>query len=113
MRHCNFQKNAIGDGCASSSRKVPGDTAIVPQEWGFGLCFQDKFWMEGITTSPCVTFNAPSLSDEHQDGSEFKLINQEVWALTPCLCVKTRRSKNGIPESISAAEQVLRSFVAL
>jgi hypothetical protein len=80
-------KIAIGGGCASFPREVQGGISVSPHEWGYGLCFEDDFLIEG-TTSPCITFNSPALSEKHKNGSNFELINLEMWALTPCLCEK-------------------------
>jgi len=59
---------------------------IMPHQWGFALCFEDDSMLE-TTTSPCVTFQSPALSNKHSDGSRCELINVEAWSLTPCLSV--------------------------
>ena len=51
-------------------------------EWGFGLAFGGDL-QEG-TSSPCITFESPSLSKLHEDGSLFQVSNFEIWTLTPC-----------------------------
>jgi hypothetical protein len=40
------------------------------------------------STSPCLTFQSPSLSTRHPDGSYFEVRNLEVWTLTPHLSVE-------------------------
>lgn len=50
---------------------------------GYGLCIQND--MRQGTTSPCGTFNSPSLSVVHGDGSVFDIVNIELWSLTPCI----------------------------
>jgi hypothetical protein len=44
----------------------------------------DKDLQRG-TSSPCATFNSPSLSKRHKDGSRFEVVNMELWVITPCI----------------------------
>ena len=53
--------------------------------WGFGLAIANDL-MSG-TSSPCVTFGSPSLSNQHSDGSVFEIVNLELWTLTPCMAI--------------------------
>jgi hypothetical protein len=55
-------------------------------EWGFGLAIQSDM-LQG-SSSPCVTFGSPSLSTKHSDGSQFEIINVELWTMTPCTTVE-------------------------
>lgn len=73
---CNHDKLAVGAGIGN-----PKDTNFQPES-GFGLCIYGD--MNYGTTSPCLTFRSPSLSDEHSDGSAFEIANLELWSLTPC-----------------------------
>lgn len=51
--------------------------------YGFGLALENDL-LRG-TSHPCTTFNSPSLSNLHSDGSAFEIRNLEVWTLGPCL----------------------------
>ena len=53
--------------------------------YGFGLALE-KDLVTG-SSCPCTTFQSPSLSKIHSDGSTFEIRNVEVWTLTPCLSV--------------------------
>ena len=53
--------------------------------YGFGLALE-KDLLTG-SSCPCTTFESPSLSKIHSDGSIFEIRNLEVWTLTPCLSV--------------------------
>lgn len=55
-------------------------------EWGFGLWLEQDL-LTG-SSSPCLTFQSPSLSKIHADGTRFEIRNLEVWALTPCISVE-------------------------
>jgi hypothetical protein len=59
-----------------------GEISIKDHEWGFGLALQSDL-LHG-SSSPCVTFGSPSLSNTHSDGSVFDIVNLELWTLTPC-----------------------------
>jgi len=82
---CTLDKIAVGGGsCDAVSGQ--GITArdgspIKKHEWGFGLTIESGF-LTG-TTSPCLTFGSPSLSNVHSDGSKFEIMNLELWTLTP------------------------------
>jgi hypothetical protein len=73
----------IGGGTPPTTQQVATRVTLAPQEFGFGIAFEGDCLMDA-TSSACVTFNSPSLSKKHSDGSIFELINLEVWALTPC-----------------------------
>jgi len=53
--------------------------------YGFGIALEADL-LSG-TSCPCTTFQSPSLSKIHSDGSTFEIRNLEVWTLTPCLSV--------------------------
>lgn len=53
--------------------------------YGFGLALE-KDLLTG-SSCPCTTFESPSLSKLHADGSTFEIRNVEVWTLTPCLTI--------------------------
>lgn len=67
-----------------------GSTKTAPTmstaEWGFGLWLEHDL-LRG-SSSPCLTFQSPSLSRSHEDGSLFEIRNLEVWSLTPCISVE-------------------------
>mmetsp|Transcript_7003 Transcript_7003/g.20321 ORF Transcript_7003/g.20321 Transcript_7003/m.20321 type:complete len:384 (+) Transcript_7003:1952-3103(+) len=52
-------------------------------DFGFGLALEAD--LSTGTSHPCATFDSPSLSGLHADGSSFGVRNIEVWILTPCL----------------------------
>jgi hypothetical protein len=82
--------------CTSDSLIVGGghpDDASVQEfsdiklsDWGFGLSFGKD--LQRGTSSPCITFESPSLSRFHQDGSFFEVSNIEIWSLTPCMTLE-------------------------
>jgi len=80
---CNTQHIAVGGGAPHDADSKEEKEGISEHEWGYGLCIQ-KDMIHG-TTSPCVTFDSPSLSRIHADGSIFEIINLELWSLTPCI----------------------------
>jgi hypothetical protein len=55
---------------------------IPDHAWGFGITVEGDL-LHG-TTSPCLTFASPSLSNEHARGEIFEIMNLELWTLTPC-----------------------------
>lgn len=59
---------------------------IKEHEWGYGLALQSDL-LHG-SSSPCLTFGSPSLSNTHSDGSLFEILNIELWSLTPCSNVR-------------------------
>ena len=85
---CTHDRIAVGGG--TPLEKKEGDEVMTldsgllvkPHEWGFGLAIAADF-LTG-TSSPCVTFGSPGLSNAHQDGSIFEIVNMELWTLTPC-----------------------------
>ena len=79
----------LGDTSASSptsplSTTLLDGTVVGKNEWGFGLCFTGDVLLEG-TSAPCVSFQSPSLSAVHSDGSTFEIVNLELWTVTPCM----------------------------
>ena len=78
-----------GSAESSSSRNSPdsnddnkNSSSYRDHEWGYGISLE-KDLLHG-SSSPCVTFGSPPLSDIHSDGSLFEIINIELWTLTPC-----------------------------
>ena len=82
---CTHDRIAMGGGTPSGDKKT-ADPPIDPHEWGFGLAIQDDLLVG--SSSPCATFDSPSLSKVHADGSLFEIVNLELWALTPCTTVQ-------------------------
>jgi hypothetical protein len=81
-------------------------------EWGFGLWLEHDL-LRG-SSSPCLTFQSPSLSRIHAEGSLFEIRNLEVWSLTPCISVeqalhnqRQRRLLSGslVPRALSLHRQ--------
>lgn len=71
------------------------------QQWGFGLWLEHDL-LSG-SSSPCSTFQSPSLSALHSDGSLFEIRNLEVWALTPCLSLVEAESSSRKRSLLSGA----------
>jgi hypothetical protein len=74
----NMDSSSTSIHSASSSNFNNSD-----DDCGFGLWLEHDL-LQG-SSSPCSTFNSPSLSVIHADGSAFEIANVEVWALTPCI----------------------------
>eukprot|EP00539_Tryblionella_compressa_P016170 CAMPEP_0178849634 /NCGR_PEP_ID=MMETSP0746-20121128/20045_1 /TAXON_ID=913974 /ORGANISM="Nitzschia punctata, Strain CCMP561" /LENGTH=125 /DNA_ID=CAMNT_0020514849 /DNA_START=108 /DNA_END=485 /DNA_ORIENTATION=+ len=88
---CNIDRIALGGGTPDDETMVSDDLSHVKlTEWGFGLAF-GKDLQQG-TSSPCMTFNSPSLSRYHADGSRFEVANMEFWTLTPCISLDEAKS---------------------
>mmetsp|Transcript_13263 Transcript_13263/g.21371 ORF Transcript_13263/g.21371 Transcript_13263/m.21371 type:complete len:312 (-) Transcript_13263:290-1225(-) len=83
---CTHDRLAVGGGMPASAGEKKLDDDVKEHEWGFGLAIQSDL-LQG-SSSPCVTFGSPSLSNSHSDGSLFEIINVELWTLTPCLTVE-------------------------
>mmetsp|Transcript_2858 Transcript_2858/g.5351 ORF Transcript_2858/g.5351 Transcript_2858/m.5351 type:complete len:1091 (+) Transcript_2858:104-3376(+) len=67
---CTDDKIALGGGSANG------------EEGGFGLIIEANLLIG--QTNRCATFGNPPLSNEHQDGSSFEIVNLEIWTMTPC-----------------------------
>ena len=84
---CTHDRIAVGGGNPSSAgEKKSEDDPVQSYDWGFGLAIEHDF-LQG-SSSPCITFGSPSLSNVHSDGSTFEIVNIELWTLTPCLTVE-------------------------
>jgi len=82
---CTSDSLSVGGGHPDeSSVKDFGDVKF--SDWGFGLNIRED--MQKGTSSPCITFESPSLSKFHDDGSCFEISNIEVWSLTPCITLE-------------------------
>lgn len=95
---CTHNKIAVGGGSPAHSEKEEkrddiddeggigqvgsNEISFEDHEWGYGLALQGDL-LHG-TSSPCFTFASPSLSNTHNDGSLFEIMNLELWTLTPC-----------------------------
>jgi hypothetical protein len=79
---CTHDRLAVGGGLPSSVGEKKIEEEVDDHDWGFGLAIQSDM-LHG-TSSPCLTFGSPSLSNVHPDGSRFEIINIELWTLTPC-----------------------------
>jgi TLD len=78
---CLHNRLAVGGGAIEGTDRED-DPEIKDHEWGFGLTVTANM-LKG-TSSPCLTFGSPSLSAVHSDGSEFEIMNLELWTLTSC-----------------------------
>jgi len=86
VQMCKHDKIAVG--CGQASRKNHDDGiesksgSVSPSDCfgGFGIAIEENL-LYG-TSSTCATFNNPSLSKIHEDGSPFEIVNMEVWAMT-------------------------------
>jgi hypothetical protein len=79
---CTQDRIAVGGGMPNGEKKTE-DPLVKSHEWGFGLAIQGDLLVG--SSSPCVTFGSPSLSNVHSDGSLFEIVNLELWTLTPCV----------------------------
>ena len=88
---CTHDRVAVGGGMPdSTSAEKKTDEPIDnnppvdhSHNWGFGLALQSDL-LQG-SSSPCITFGSPSLSNAHPDGSLFEILNIELWTPTPCM----------------------------
>eukprot|EP00934_Nitzschia_sp_Nitz4_P005217 Nitzschia sp. Nitz4//scaffold335_size18684//12811//13917//NITZ4_008771-RA/size18684-processed-gene-0.6-mRNA-1//-1//CDS//3329548279//5207//frame0 len=78
IQYCRPDRLILGGGT--------GRAGPVNPEWGFGLWLDHELYRG--SSSPCATFQSPSLSTLHADGTPFEIRNLEVWALTPCLSLQ-------------------------
>lgn len=83
---CRSDMIAVGGGSPEQPTKMM-DASSQPEqfqehEWGHGLALKDDL-LHG-SSAPCMTFQSPSLSEIHSDGSLFEIMNLELWSLTPC-----------------------------
>lgn len=85
IQFCTRNKIAVGGGSPDGIDE-DAESSFREHEYGFGINLERDL-LHG-TSSPCVTFGSPSLSDVHSDGSRFEIINLELWALTPCYSVE-------------------------
>jgi len=76
---CTPDNLTVGGGSSSDEKKKEGASA---SEQGFGLSIERDL-LYGTSTG-CATFLNPPLSLEHSDGSQFEIVDLEIWALTPC-----------------------------
>jgi hypothetical protein len=85
---CNTSCIAVGGGSPGNSTDPVNDKLahIKLTEWGFGLAFGSD--LQQGTSSPCITFESPSLSQAHPDGSVFEVANMEIWTFTPCINIR-------------------------
>ncbi|KAL3939015.1 MAG: hypothetical protein SGBAC_006180 [Bacillariaceae sp.] len=83
---CTHDRIAMGGGTPTGERKTAQEPPISPHEWGYGLGIEGDLLVG--SSNPCATFNSPSLSKVHADGSLFEIVNLELWALTPCTSVQ-------------------------
>lgn len=93
---CNSDRLAVGGGSPKNTDNHVNDNLshIKLTEWGFGLALGRD--LQQGTTSPCITFESPSLSQIHKDGSLFEVSNLEIWTLSPCLSLtEAQRMEEG------------------
>jgi hypothetical protein len=86
---CQHDRLGLGGGITSVAKEIQGEV-IEPSGFGFGIIFQGSNLLEA-SSSPCITFDSPSLSRIHSDGSRFEIVNLELWTLTPCLTLSEAR----------------------
>jgi hypothetical protein len=95
---CLVDKIAVGSGSPPDDESIVSDelSHVKLTEWGFGLAFGRD--LQQGSSSPCTTFNSPSLSTFHKDGSCFEVANMEFWTFTPCISLdqakKMEKSKD-------------------
>jgi hypothetical protein len=82
---CTSDSLIVGGGHPDEA-SVQDFSDVKLSDWGFGLSFGKD--LQRGTSSPCITFESPSLSRFHQDGSFFEVSNVEIWSLTPCMTLE-------------------------
>lgn len=83
---CTQDSIASGGGSASVPQDFGNGKMYPPQNIGFGLKLGGKgnsSLLEG-SSSACLTYRSPPLSQIHPGGTRFELINLEAWGFTPC-----------------------------
>jgi len=81
---CTNERLVVGGmGQIPGTHTLRDGTYIQVHEWGFGLVIEEDL-LRG-TSSPCLSFCSPSLSQIHKDGSIFEIMNLELWTCTPCM----------------------------
>jgi len=89
VQFCDGKKVVVGGGdidCNMSGRWPGANKPSNSASYGFGLVIETD--LQHGASNPCMTFNSPSLSKVHFDGSPFEISNIEVWAMTPCASVE-------------------------
>lgn len=89
---CTRDRIGAGGGATSIPQDFgPGRGGIhAPQDIGFGLvlgCGGGSSFGSSLldcSSSACMTYKSPPLSQCHADGSKFELVNLEAWGFTPC-----------------------------
>jgi len=76
-------KLAIGGGYPEED---PDKEEEVGEDWGLGIALGHDLFQG--TSSPCITFRSPALSQQSPKGRVFEVSNLEVWSFTPCQTVK-------------------------
>lgn len=99
---------AVADSASNASTCSGNEHVAATAEWGFGLWLEHDL-LRG-SSSPCLTFQSPSLSRIHADGSLFEIRNLEVWALTPCISVAQAEANQRQRRLLSGALVVPRSL---
>lgn len=98
---CHIDRIAVGGGSPDDCSTVNDDLSHIKlTEWGFGLAFGKD--LQTGTSSPCMTFNSPSLSRYHEDGSRFEVANMEFWTLTPCISLDEAKRMEKTKDFFSA-----------
>lgn len=90
LQYCNRQSQrlAIGGGYLESNERKEGNLAEQADRFGFGLT------IDGLShgcSSPCATYGNPCLVDGSQKSMCFKIVNLEIWTLTPCMTVDSAK----------------------
>ena len=83
---CTHDRFAVGGGAGGPIEADSSATSPKNHEYGFGLSVGSDM-LHG-TSSPCTTFSSPPLCLAHSDGSQFEIMNMELWTLTPCMNVE-------------------------
>jgi TLD len=93
IQFCTSRQIAVGGGSPDQTGNFPRSPEVADEgsniqdhAWGFGIALQGDL-LHG-SSSPCTTFGSPSLSETHNDGSLFEIINIELWSMTPFFTVE-------------------------
>lgn len=89
IQFCTHDRIAIGGGIpkddVDGAEKKTQTEPVLPldHDYGFGLALGADL-LEG-TSSPCMTFDSPSLCKSYPNGERFEVMNVELWTMTPCM----------------------------
>jgi len=82
IQSCTRQRLAVGGGHVEKEKGT--NLGEQFKRFGFGLAIDE---LSHGCSSPCATYGNPCLVDGSQKTQSFKIVNLEIWTLTPCMTV--------------------------